>query len=413
MEYCNFKILADGISFERTSYAEIETRKMTALDFLLENFSLTDDEKSNLKKREQTKVGAYPLDEIPFVYRTQEFKLCRIRRIIEVSDYLLQVLKLAEKIATRIKDVWQNNDSEKYLRLLLEINADKDNLMFSRNCHKVKEAYTKLIQEIPKDFIPIKPTAGGQNKNCSTAVFLCLHDFLTALENEFFFFVTSDVFLNNPIGETIFVIPYSLYRRFNFEYSGLTATERFSFSVDNPAKYAEEKLEFYTEVQKELENILKEASKIKMALLQKADDCLIEKIICRFENTFSGQTYGRLTKIKRFIEDIGFREKLTLFFCELQLDSIDLLEFNKNFGKESNLLKSFDAKDACYFFHLLCKRYFPNEKIGLTEFARLANLYTDKESPRSILSRNKAEFEKGSYCFSSRNRQRYEEILER
>ena len=88
-------------------------------------------------------------------------------------------------------------------------------------------------------------------------------------------------------------------------------------------------------------------------------------------------------------------------------------ENNKTIWSEDEPPKKSDAKDACYLFYLLCKRYFGNERIGLTEFSRLANLYTSQLSPRSILSRNSAEFEEGVYSFSSKNRLKYEEILEK
>ena len=233
------------------------------------------------------------------------------------------------------------------------------------------------------------------------------------METEFSYFVTSDNFLNNPIGEVIFSLPYSLYKRFDFDCGGLTANERFIFAQDNPKKFAGQKHEFYSEVKTELEELLKTATEIKLNLLQKPDEFLLEKLIKKFEAEFARQTCGKLSKIKRLMVNLEFREKRTDYFCEFQPNLMKDSENNKTIWSEDEPPKKSDAKDACYLFYLLCKRYFGNERIGLTEFSRLANLYTSQLSPRSILSRNSAEFEEGVYSFSSKNRLKYEEILEK
>lgn len=413
MEYCNFKILTDGQTFTKTSYAKVELKKIHVHDFLSGSVKLTDADETNLKKREQCKVRANPLEELPFIYKTQKFTLWKIRRIIEVSGYLLRVVELAEKIATKFKESEKNNEAEKYIDILHEINADKDDLIYSKYCHQVQDAYEELIQNIPKDLMPTKTTAEEQNRTCSTAVFLCLRKFLKTLENEFFFFATSEIFLNNPTGETILVLPHSLYKRFDFDSGGLTSTERLNFPPSDPSKYAEQKADFYSELKRELEHILNGATEIKIILLQKSDDLIMERLIDRFEQTFAGQTCGRMTKIKRLLGNLVFRERLTEFFCEFKPYLIENLANGKESWKNDNPTKSHDSKDACYFYYLLCKRYLKNERIGLTEFSRLANLYPRKLSPQSILSRNSAEFEKEHYCFSEKNREKYEELLER
>lgn len=411
MEYCNFKILTDGQTIIKTSYAKVESKKIHVYDFLSGSVKLTDADETNLKKRKQCKVKSNPLEELPFIYKTQRFALWKIRQITEVSGYLLQVVGLAQKIATKLKESGKNNEAEKYIDILLEINADKDDLVYSKYCHRVQDAYTELIQNIPKDLIPTKTTAGEQNRTCSTAVFLCLRKFLKTLENEFFFFTTSEVFLNNPTGETILVLPYSLYKRFDFDSGGLTPVEQFSFPFSNSSKYAEQKVDFYSELKRDLENILNAATEIKLILLQKSDDLIMERLIDCFEQTFAGQTCGRMTKIRRLLGNLVFRERLTGFFCEFKPHLIENLANGKEFREDDSPTKSHDSKDACYFYHLLCKRYLKNERIGLAEFSRLANLYPSRLSPRSILSRNTAEFEKGHYYFSQKNRERYEELL--
>lgn len=412
MGYCRFKIVAGGLVFTKTSYAKVEPSKNSVLEFLAGNHDLSDAEKTNLEKRERLKVKCYPLEELPFIYRTQKFMLWKTRRIIEGAEYLLQILRVTEKITVKIQQAETDSDVEKYIDILLEIAADKDDILSSRLCHAAQDAYIKLIQTIPKILQAKATTAEGQNKNCSTAVFLCLCNFLKDLENEFSYFLTSEKFLNNPTGEVIFSLPYSLYKRFGFDCGGLTASERYIFAQDNPKKFVGQKHEFYSEVKIELENVLESATEIKVQLLQKSDDFLLEKMIAKYEAKFSGQTCGKLSKIKRLITNLEFREKLTEYFYEFHPKLIKDSESNTTLWSEDMPSKNPDAKDACYFFHLLCKRHFGNERIGLTEFSRLANLYPSQLSPRSILSRNSAEFEKGQYSFSQKNRQRYERILE-
>lgn len=217
------------------------------------------------------------------------------------------------------------------------------------------------------------------------------------MENEFSYFVTSEKFLSNPTGEVLFALPYSLYKRFDFDCSGLIANERFIFAQDNPKKFAGQKHEFYSEVKTELENVLESATEIKLNLLQKPDEFLLEKLIKKFETEFARQTCGKLNKIKRLITNLEFREKLTAYFFEFQPNLMKNSENNKTIWSKDEPPKKSDAKDACYFFYLLCKRHFSNERIGLTEFSRLVNLYPSQLSPRSILSRNSAEFEEGVY----------------
>ena len=412
MGYCRFKIVAGGLVFTKTSYARVEPSENCVLEFLAGNHDLSDAEKTNLEKRERLKVKCYPLEELPYIYRTQSFMLWKTKRIIETAGYLLQVLRLAEKIAVKIQQAETDNKVEKYIDVLLEIVTDKDDILSSQLCHGAQDAYTSLIQTIPKILQAKATTAEGQNKNCSTAVFLCLLKFLKELENEFSYFVTSENFLNNPTSEVIFALPCSLYKRFDFDCGGLTANERFIFAKNNPKKFAEQKCVFYSEVRTELETLLETTVKIKVQLLEKADEFLLEKIVEKFERTFTRQTCGKLSKIKRLITNLEFREKLTEYFCKFHPNLIKDSESNKNIWSEDMPSKNTDAKDACYFFHLLCKRHFGNERIGLTEFSRLANLYPSQLSPRSILSRNSAEFEKGQYSFSQKNRQRYERILE-
>ena len=385
MGYCSFKIVTGGLSFTKTSYEKVEADNVDIFDFISENHELSDAEKSNLKKRQKHKVKSYPIEEIPFIYRTQKFALCKARRIIEISEYLLQVLKLAEKIVTKLRLAESDDEIKKYIDILLEIITDKDDIISSRLCHqKLQDAFTELIQTIPKDLQTKEMTAGGQNKTCSKAVFLCLCKFLEALENEFFYFVTPEIFLNNPAGDVIFTLPYSLYRRFGFEYGGLNANERFKFSEDNPQKYAGEKSEFYSEIESELKNLLETATEIKVRFLQQPDDLILENLVEKYEKSFAGQTCGKLTKLKRLLENLEFREKLTGFFFEFRPNLINIPEADTNRWGEYNSMDKSDAKGACYFFHLLCKRYFTNERIGLTEFSRLANLYSARLSPQSI-----------------------------
>ena len=413
MGYCRFKIVVGGLTFAKTSYAKVKASETNVIDFLAGNHIQLDSEQTNLEGQKQVKVTSYPVEELPFIYKTQKFMLWKTRRIIEAAEYLLQVLRLAKKIAVKIQLAEADNEAGKYIDILLEIATDKDDIVSARLCHGAQDAYTKLIQTIPNNFQADTTTAEEQNKSCSSAVFSCILKFLRGLEKEFSYFVISEKFLNNSTEETTFVLPCSLYKRFDFNCGRLTANECFNFAQVNPKKFAEQKREFYSEVETELENLLEMATEIKVHLMQKPDELLLEKTIGKFETTFAGQTCGKLTKIKRLLINLEFRDKLTEYFCEFQPKLIEESENGKNIWNTDKPIKSSDAKDACYFFHVLCKRYFENERIGLTEFSRLANLYPSQLSQRSILSRNTTEFEKTLYSFSPKNRLKYEEILER
>lgn len=144
------------------------------LEFLTGNYTLSDAEKTNLEKRKRLKVKSYPLEELPFIYWTQKFMLWKTRRIIEVAEYLLQVLRLAEKIVVKIQQTETDNNVEKYIDILPEIAAGKDDILSSWLSHGAQDVYIKLIQSILKILQAKVVTAEGQNKDCSTAVFYTL-----------------------------------------------------------------------------------------------------------------------------------------------------------------------------------------------------------------------------------------------
>ena len=131
MRYCRFKIVAGGMTFTKTSYAKLGSSETSVLEFFAGSHILSDAEKMNLEKRKRLKVKSYPLEELPFIYRTQKFMLWKTRRIIEVVEYLLQVLRLAEKIMVTIQQEETNSKVKQYIDILLEIAADKDDILYS------------------------------------------------------------------------------------------------------------------------------------------------------------------------------------------------------------------------------------------------------------------------------------------
>lgn len=114
------------------------------------------------------------------------------------------------------------------------------------------------------------------------------------MENEFLYFATPESFLNNPTREVALTLPRSLYRRFSFEYGGLTSNELFNYEQDNPSKYAAQKSGLYSEVKEELEELLETASRIKVQLMKRSDDLILERMIEKYTVSFAGQTCGRL-----------------------------------------------------------------------------------------------------------------------
>lgn len=63
-------------------------------------------------------------------------------------------------------------------------------------------------------------------KEFSTRLYsAAIKPFLTALMEIYYYFVTPEDFLNNPSEKTLFVIPISFYKKFNFAKRGLTREE--------------------------------------------------------------------------------------------------------------------------------------------------------------------------------------------
>lgn len=447
MGYQNeFRILAEGLRNFITQFKNVEfdltpeekKTQTAAFEYKAEPKKLNSAEEYNLEVRNKYTVKSYDFDEFQAVYRTGKYKLDRMVESMNIIKYLLSVLDLAkivndgvEKACLEAKEIRKNKNLSKddiqyqvikntvncYLDALIEVKTRKDDFYYSSYSHYFKKSYEELdsysrlimtSHAVPDemsvsfnalyDGIPLNKFSSQKELGVSKAVcmtsfsqfadklYTIIHIFLSNLLDEFSAYVTPELFLNNPEGKATFIIPLNMYKKFNFQHSGLTRQEIVFIDIPNdPAKTASNFSNFIDEVRECLLEFHERASTLKTELMKNPDTKELEWFLDKFAAAFEGTTDGRITKIQALCKkSSAFREKLTCMIYELQTELVEVLsaggnpwELEKEVTKE---LKNFD-KDTCHFIGILCKSYFENSEIPNAQFQRTLNLFTYRVDP--------------------------------
>ena len=299
------RILAEGKKIYRTNFKNVET-DLTEEEKSLQNGedifsykaikSLNSAELFNKSIREKNKPVGYDFDEFNSTYRTRDFKFYSLRHMADVCSYLLGVNKFAKFISLTVKEIYTKSgaiQTEKGYKkttasyrkakfvvtglvdLLGEIRTMKDDFTSQSFCHYLEKSYSILDSDCRKLFmtsvipdeiaqpveslyqgIRLKKISNEVNKESDEIMaarfsmlgerlYNCIHMFLLRVLEEFFPYITPPTFLNNPKGETLFIVPLSLYKKFNFQNSGLYISETVFLKSDDKLKTAKKQIDFF------------------------------------------------------------------------------------------------------------------------------------------------------------------------
>ena len=455
-----FRILAEGLSLFQTKFKNVEydltpeEKKLqtNGFQFKAEPDELNTAEKYNSEQRKKYNVISYDFEEFLQVYTTRNFKFYKMSHCINVIKYLYSVLDLAEFINNGIKkaikttkEIKANRKLDKndadyqilkntvndYLDILIEIKTKKDDFINSDYVHYFKQSYNELdnysriimtTHAIPDemtvsfnslyDGIPLnkfstqkelkvtKDMCMASFSQLSEKIYMILHIFLSNLIKEFSPYITSDAFLNNPEKKALFVVPLSLYKKFNFQKSGLTRQETIFIDSEDHAKSAANYDSFFKDVKEGLDDFYNQANQLKKKLSSEKDDRQLEWIFDYFTKKFEKTTFGQINKLQeKCRSNPGFREKITNLMFEARKEIVEMVTANgdpwSEVYEENDIttdLKNTD-KDVCHFLWEIFRGYFGEETIPSTQLQRFFHLFCYQTQPIKGISTYMKKFE--------------------
>ena len=444
----DFRILADGLSLFPTKFKNVEydltpvEKKLqtNGFQFKAEPDELNSAETYNNEQRKKYNVISYDFEEFLQVYTTRNFKFYKMRLCIDVIKYLYAVLDLAEFINNGItkaikssKEIRENRKLDKddaryqilkntvndYLDILIEIKTKKDDFINSKYSHYFEQSYEELdnysriiitSHAIPDEMtvsfnslyegIPLNKFSSQKElkvskemcmasfSQLSDKIYMILHIFLSNLIKEFSPYITSDAFLNNPEKKTLFVVPLSLYKKFNFQKSGLTRQETIFIDSEDHEKTAANYSSFFKDVKEGLDDFYNQADQLRKKLSSEKDDKQIEWLFDSFTKRFNQTTFGQINKLQeKCKENPGFREKITNLMFEGRKEIVEMVTANgdpwSGVYEEKEVttdLKNSD-KDVCHFLWEICRGYFGETGIPCTQLQRFFHLFCYQTQP--------------------------------
>lgn len=448
------KILGAGLSCIRTAYKNVildidqseKEQKADSYTFTAEGFIPNSAEKYNLSLRSQYQVQSIAPSELTHLIRTRKFSFSYANQILKTAEMLIKVLDLAKDINSKLTEIvktekrikrdtnLQTEDKDfqiaktvvnNYIEILLDIKTRISDLNTSECNHCIYRAYTGLDtrvrsmletsfipDELAEDFnrlyenYPLhkfstakqeglsKTTTLMKFKELSTRLYTAaLKPFLTELMEIYYYFITPEAFLNNPVGKTLFVIPMSFYKKFNFAKSGLTREEVvFIDSSRSMEKNTKALSVFYDELYASMNCMYDKITEQKHELFSTKDKYEIEAVIKKYEEYFCTKTEGNLKSVQEMLKNAFFREKFTLLVYELRPDLVvDILTINQNpweITRDITEDDELDRETIIYLHHLLqvCfgNKKFPAQRIQLT---RLLHMFSYNDKPEKSYSR--------------------------
>ena len=399
-------------------------------------------------------VKSYSLREIMSCYYTREFKKYKYGQVIASCDYLLKVLKLVENInnvfigiekaseqeATDIKcesetmrEFYRSKRAVSGLISLLwdisvnvlDLQSDPHSIGIQKSIEKGHEFLCMVLTthsvpaELAKKISSIYPNVPlltfGDENGCDSKIadteayssfmqvegklIKIMSVFIRFLENQFSYFVTSDSFLSNPIGKTLFVIPMSMYRKFNFPNSGLYRSEQFVFMLEAPVEMARKNLEFIRIVRESFQQTKKEAEQLLSGINNLKKDFSISDFIELYRKKHPMEKMNRL---KAILESPVALERTTAMLIETRNFMISDAQKGMDpwYSKCTKDYKSID-KDTLYFLIKLFECTEAQLKcLPLTKFLRLFNLFSYSNQPEKRMNDHVRKYRNGKYRIS-------------
>ncbi|MCF0242996.1 MAG: hypothetical protein HUK25_10180 [Treponema sp.] len=470
------RILAEGKSLHITDFKNIEDitpdeRKSlngaNQFKYSAQERTLNSAEKYNMKQRlENSKVDAYSISEFLSHYKTRNFKIWKMNEIYGIASYLASVMEYAVFILTNLKKVQckekpiqeEKNANVDYkfeadkivvkglLDLLLEIKTQTDDLARSDFSYYLTHYYEELdshvrlilqTNSIPNEILPninaIFPSIAvkafnigkedGQSEEylkyqfseiVKLKLITSIKIFVTRLIEEFSPYFTSNDFLNNPEGDALFVVPLSIYKKFNFQKSGLVRSEIvFIDAVDS-----DKLIKFCKMIQQELLEIKNEAENTLSELHKTPEDksLVCEKYVKQYEKIYAGKTAANMSFFNTMLKHPAFAEKFDALIqmrkdlVEPALKGINVWSeqaedtvYNKNLDK--NMLLS---------LYVLYRHYFGETDIPFKQcqVIRLLHMYSHCLSPEKSINRYVKKYSSGDCSLNEVRQEEFIKILD-
>ena len=413
-------------------------------------------------------VKAYSLKDILKVYQTKAFKMYKMSQVVSVSEYLLKVLKLLEivnktliridrdsKAISKSKDFKDKNEKEfvrsktvvaelfelfsRIILMISDLQTDENNVGLDAIIEDMKE-YIRLplsIHYVPDELVPkistvfpclplskfselektrgknILPKAWNEFCQMEEKLFRVIFLFIENMINQFSYYVTPEQFLNNPLGKTIFVIPMSMYKMFNFNNSGLYRKEVIKYGEVSKIEINKKNQDFLSTVEIVFNSIHDEAEKIREELEKESDDFDALKFLAAYEKRYPQE---KSEKIKQFLSNPIIDERVTnmLYSARMDLMSVVLHGIETPWFKEMPAtveVKDLD-KDTLFFLLQLYTLY-PSglKKFPQAEIWRVFNLFSYSKQIIKCMNWHVKNYEKDSYTISGQYDAKFGSIL--
>lgn len=456
----DLKILAEGLSVIRCEYRDIEldlTKKektdssssQSPFTYSYETYNKNSAEIYNFNLRNRYKVSFYEISDINRVYRTKKFKIYKHNLIISVSRYLADVSELILLINEQLGKIDSKFRSEKNVQntridvfseiktssalfgLLNEIRAHIDDLINNQHSVNLDSACSELntsiriivsTSKIPCEICPkidslfpkitLEKFSEEEKKNpcqLSNSIFLfnekiksTIHEFLSKLIHQFYFYITPPTFLNNPDYSALFVVSLCMYKKFNFYQSGLSYDERIDIfqTAGADSVYSVIK-KFYTEVRNSFLSIGEKAERELANAEELKDDFSLTEFIKEFHRFNAGKKFDRIDRLEILFENPIIYEKVcdlimtTRFFMKEGIDremNPWEADFPEEFSPEDK--KKRDIETA-YFIYQLHNRFIASNSIPQTQWCNFLNLFSYTNLPLKRLNSHIINFQKG------------------
>lgn len=422
---------------------------------------------NELRKKCASPLPCYDLQEIPEVYRTKRFKVFKFSQIVSVSEYLIRVSTAAENIAgefIRICKEAQARTSAEHLKseeqreftrvrfmisslfsLFAEMIFSFSDLQADRNSIGVEKVTTSMkeslrlslaVRQVPCEIRAEVETVfphidaryadwdncrGGRN-DCSatyadfTEVEKRFYQILIVavrnLMNQFSYYITPDAFLNNPLGRTIFVVPISMYRKFNFQSGGLFRSEIIDYAGFSQESMAKRYREFLLSVSESFAALRDEAKSALTDAKRLENDFGINEFLVLYHKK---HPLERTDKICRFAESPAVAEKLTEMLFKVRSNMVTKAQAGKDPWFEDGMCNQKETdNDMVYFLLTLYERY-PDAlaRFPQAQMLRLFNIFSYSCQQVKCMNRHVKNFHNASYKTSENYEQIFGAILKR
>lgn len=470
-----FKILHQGYSDTIVEYKNIENDIPLYEQRILESktpefkkqqvdFNSAELYNNELRTKYQH-LNSYKIQDVTKLYKTSYFMEYKVNQIIAVAEYLQKVLKMIFSINKQVLKIERKSveichekqfksslDMEIFktkltidelLDALCDIKVSITELQIDKCSVGIKEFVDEIwetlllsfaICYVPDEYaskvdalfpaVTLKKISslGDEFKDkkivlqyltqLKNRLFFILNLFITHLSNQFSYYVTSESFLNNPKGLTIFVVPMSVYIMFDFYQSGLTESETVKKDINDYYTINEKYMKFLKSIETHLKALLTDAyATLEKVKLQK-EFFNINKLMDYYEEKVP---YARTAQLKTFFSDPVVFEKVSTMVDNVKSSMSACIPQKKNpWDAIEKVKESKDIDNSTIYFLLKLYEMRPGEllKFPQSQLKDFFNLCAYSERPSTgCMNEHVRRYRQGKYKVSNSYENLFQPIL--